>query len=103
SMGTVDGVVAMCEMLLQGFTVNGNAQYFFPGLRADQVVVAVPASSSAAGSGQISNANLQQAFSILENRYPGMRGIMAWSINWDNFQNGNSFADGNRSYLNTLD
>ncbi|MEJ5187799.1 glycosyl hydrolase family 18 protein [Treponema sp. J25] len=102
SMGTVDGIVAMCEMLITGFTVNGNANYFFPGLRPDQIVIGVPASSSAAGSGQISNANLQQAFSILESRYPGIRGIMAWSINWDNYQNNNSFVVSNRNYLNTL-
>jgi len=102
SMGTVEGIVAMCEMLINGFTVNGNSNYFFPGLRADQIVIAVPASASAAGSGQISNENLQRAFGILEARYPGIRGIMAWSINWDNFQNNNNFAISNRNYLNTL-
>lgn len=102
SMGTVDGIVAMCEMLLDGFTVNGNQNYFFPGLRPDQVLIAVPASPSAAGSGQISNALLQQAFSVLEGSYPGMRGIMSWSINWDSFQNANEFVRSNRAYLNTL-
>jgi chitinase len=101
SMGNHDAVVAMCAMLISGFNVNQNPNYFFPGLRADQVVIAVPASSSAAGSGQISNAELQRAFSTLEGRYPGIRGIMAWSINWDRFQNSNEFARSNRAYLNT--
>lgn len=102
NMGTVEGITAMCEMLLSGFTVNGNASYVFPALRPDQVVIAVPASASAAGSGQISNAGLQQAFRNLEARHPGLRGIMAWSINWDAYQNGNSFVTANKAFLNSL-
>jgi chitinase len=102
-MGTTDGIVAMCRMLIKGFTVNGNSAYFFPGLRPDQVVIAVPASQGAAGSGQISNSGLQNAFAELNASYPGMRGIMAWSINWDIYQNNNSFVDQNASYLDTVD
>jgi len=36
TMGTVDGIVAMCELVLQGFNVNNNATYFFPPLRPDR-------------------------------------------------------------------
>jgi hypothetical protein len=102
NMGTVEGIVAMCQLLLQGFNVNNNSAYFFTPLRPDQVVIGVPASSSAAGSGQISNAGLQQAFTTLKNTYPSLRGIMSWSINWDAYQNSNSFVISNRSYLNGL-
>ncbi|HAH63460.1 MAG TPA: hypothetical protein DCL73_15345 [Treponema sp.] len=102
-MGTTDGIVAMCRMLIKGFTVNGNSSYFFPGLRPDQVVIAVPASQGAAGSGQISNSGLQAAYARLNAAYPGMRGFMSWSINWDAFQNSNSFVDQNASYLDTID
>ncbi len=100
TMGTTEGIVAMCELVLQGFNVNGNASYFFPALRPDQVVIGVPSSQGAAGSGQISNAGLQQAFTTLKNKYPALRGIMAWSINWDALQNSNSFVISNRAYLN---
>ncbi|MBC8081904.1 MAG: carbohydrate-binding protein [Hymenobacter sp.] len=102
SMGTVEGIVAMTEMIIQGFTVGGNASSTFPGLRPDQVVVAVPSSQGAAGSGQISNASLQTAFNQVNARYPGLRGIMAWSINWDAYQNGNSFVTSNSQFLRGL-
>lgn len=100
SMGDEPSLVEMCEMLIDGFYLNGGNQYFFPGLRADQVVIAVPSSSSAAGSGQVSNEQLQGAFRTLEAKYPGMRGFMTWSINWDAYQNNNSFGRKNRAFLN---
>ena len=59
----------------------------------------LPSSTSAAGSGHISNENLQAAFRELNASYPGMRGIMTWSINWDSSQNGNSFAQQNGAFL----
>ncbi|MGQ1947040.1 glycosyl hydrolase family 18 protein [Geofilum sp. OHC36d9] len=101
-MGTVAGIVEMCRMAIEGFSLNGNEDYFFPGLRADQVVIGVPASASAAGSGQISDAGLQEAFNTLAVIYPTIRGIMTWSINWDAYQNSNSFAINNGSFLNQL-
>lgn len=103
SMGDEKSVVAMCEMLLKGFYINGDSRYFWPGLRADQIVIAVPSSSGAAGSGQVSNSALQSAFRKLEKNYPGIRGIMAWSINWDSLQNGNSFVKENGAFLKSLD
>ncbi|MGL5674955.1 MAG: chitobiase/beta-hexosaminidase C-terminal domain-containing protein [Cellulosilyticaceae bacterium] len=101
SMGNADAAVAMCKMLLDGFNVGGNPQYFFDPLRADQVVIGVPSSSGAAGSGHISNAALQQAFDTLVAKYPDLRGIMTWSINWDAFQNKDSFAISNGQYLDS--
>lgn len=105
SMGTKEAAVAMCKMLLDGFYVGAGvgvpkseSTYFRP-LRPDQVVIGVPASAGAAGSGQITNANLQAAFAELNAGYPGMRGIMTWSINWDSCQNNNSFAVENKAFL----
>ncbi|MBN1410924.1 MAG: hypothetical protein JW969_08765 [Spirochaetales bacterium] len=102
TMGNAASIVAMCKMVITGFNVNQDASHFFPGLRADQVVIGVPASASAAGSGQVSNSELQSAFTTINNSYSGLRGIMAWSINWDSYQNNNSFVISNRAYLNTL-
>lgn len=102
SMGNAEATVAMCKMLLDGFAIGGNKDHFFEPLRPDQVVIGVPASTGAAGSGHISNADLQSAFSTLVKEYPGMRGIMTWSINWDRYQNNNSFAESNGSYLDSL-
>ncbi|MCR5704151.1 MAG: hypothetical protein K6G85_05970 [Eubacterium sp.] len=105
TMGTKEGVVAMCKMLLEGFHVGEGTQVpatektWFAPLRPDQVVIGVPSSAGAAGSGQISNANLQAAFTELNNQYPGMGGIMTWSINWDSSQNNNSFANENGAFL----
>ncbi len=99
SMGDEASLVEMCGMLIDGFYLNGGNTYFWPGLRPDQVVIAVPCSSGAAGSGQVSNAALQSAFQKLEAKYPGMRGIMTWSINWDSLQNNNSFGRENRAFL----
>lgn len=99
SMGNAETTVAMCKMLLDGFNVSGKAEYFFEPLRADQVAIGVPASSSAAGNGHITNTQLQQAFDTLLTNYPNLRGIMTWSINWDAHQNNNSFAISNGQYL----
>ncbi len=104
SMGNEDAVVAMCKMLLEGFETSGlyattTSGGFFKPLRPDQVVIAVPCSPGAAGSGQIANSALQSAFTKLDAAYPGMRGIMSWSINWDAYQNNDSFAKENGAFL----
>jgi len=114
SSGNPDYLVAMTDMLLKGFNVGGNANYFFPPLRPDQVLFGVPSSASAAGSGQVTNQQLAQAFNYmvkgtsyggqytLTSTYPALRGIMTWSINWDVYQNNNSFVNANRAYLDGL-
>ena len=99
SMGTTEGIVAMTNMVMEGFTVAGNQGGFFPGLRPDQVVIGVPSSQGAAGSGQITNAGLQAAFRQVDGKFPGLRGIMAWSVNWDAYQNNNSFVINNAAFL----
>lgn len=97
---TADFIVAMTEMLLQGFPVAGTNQTF-PALREDQVAFGLPAAPSAAGSGYTNPAEVKKALNYLTKGqsfggtytlrkaggYPGLRGIMTWSINWDNSHN----------------
>lgn len=108
TMGNKAAVVAMCKMVLEGFYVGAGTgvakteKTWFAPLRPDQVVIGVPASQGAAGSGQIPNAELQDAFRELNAKFSPLRGIMAWDINWDTAQNRDSFANENRAFLNTL-
>lgn len=105
SSSTSDFIVAMTEMLLTGFPVAGTSQTF-PALREDQVAFGLPAQPSAAGSGYTTPANVKKALDYLmkgtsygggyvmrksSGGYPGLRGIMTWSVNWDK-ANGDEFA-----------
>ena len=100
SEATPDFTVAMAEMLLTGFAVNGlnGGTQVFPALRSDQVVFGLPATPAAAPSGgYYSPAGVTQALNYLTKGisfggtyklknaagYPGLRGVMNWSINWD--------------------
>jgi chitinase len=89
----------MTEMLLTGFTVAGTGQTF-AGLPPSKVGFGVPATVNA-GNGFTSNAEVQQAFGNLNSRFPGVKGIMSWSINWDQF-GGFAFSNSHRAYLNGL-
>lgn len=114
AQGTADFHVAMAEMLLRGFPVGGNASNMFPALRADQVLIGLPASPQAAGGGYTSPANVQRALDYLikgqsfggsyvlrnPSGYPGFKGLMTWSINWDKFVNF-EFSNSHRAYLDT--
>jgi chitinase len=82
------------------------------GLAPSQVGLGLPASSSAAGSGYVSPSLVNDALDCLAARascgsfvpaaaYPGIRGAMTWSINWD-ASNGYNFADTVAPYLATL-
>jgi chitinase len=82
------------------------------GLSASQIGLGLPASSSAAGSGYVSPSVVNNALDCLAARancgsfvpssaYPGIRGVMTWSINWD-ASNGYNFADTVAPYLATL-
>ncbi len=113
NMGNADFHVAMTEMLLTGFSV-ANTGKFFPGLRPDQVAIGLPAAVNA-GNGYTSDAAVEQAFDylvkgrsfggqyVLRNAggYPTLRGLMAWSINWDAFTSFD-FSKTHRAYLNGL-
>ena len=82
------------------------------GLAPSQVGLGLPASSSAAGSGYVSPSLVNDALDCLAAKagcgsfvppaaYPGIRGVMTWSINWD-ASNGYNFADTVAPYLATL-
>ncbi|MEV0645809.1 glycosyl hydrolase family 18 protein [Phytomonospora sp. NPDC050363] len=82
SQGTVNFIVALACIQLEN------------GLRPDQVALGVPATSSAAGGGYVGPSVVNQAVDCLARgtncgsfkpprTYPGLRGVMTWSINWD--------------------
>lgn len=82
SQGTVDFLTALACIQLEG------------GLAPSQVGLGVPASSSAAGSGYVSPGVVNNALDCLtkgsncgsfkpSKTYPGLRGAMTWSTNWD--------------------
>lgn len=112
--GTADFQVAMAEMLLQGFPVPGHA-IGFPALRQDQVAIGLPASPQAAGGGYTTPAVVHQALDYLVKGisyggnytlvnaagYPNFRGLMTWSINWDEFNNF-EYSNNHRAYLDAI-
>ncbi len=82
------------------------------GLAPSQIGLGLPASSSAAGSGYVSPSLVNDALDCLAAQancgsfvppaaYPGIRGVMTWSINWD-ASNGYNFADTVAPYLAAL-
>ncbi len=100
AQGTEDFITALACIQLQG------------GLRADQVGLGLPASSSAAGGGYVSPSVVNAALDCLTTgnncssfkpatTYPTLRGAMDWSISWD-ASNGYSFANTVKPHLNTL-
>ncbi|WP_327378343.1 glycoside hydrolase family 18 protein [Streptomyces sp. NBC_01216] len=97
SMGGADFHIAMTDMLLTGFPVAGDTARVFPALRPDQVAIGLPASTQA-GNGHTSPAEVNKALDCLTKKtgcggyrthgtWPGLRGLMTWSINWDEFDN----------------
>ncbi|WP_084783452.1 glycosyl hydrolase family 18 protein [Paenibacillus sp. FJAT-26967] len=112
TMGAADFHVAMIDMLLTGFPVGKNANNVFPALRPDQVVMGLPANANAGG-GFTTVAEVQKALNYLmkgtsfggqytmrSTPQPGLRGLMTWSINWDQFNNF-EFSNNHRTYLDS--
>ncbi|MFD9812975.1 chitinase [Streptomyces sp. NPDC059080] len=90
SQGTVDFLTGLACIQLEN------------GLDPSQVALGVPASSSAAGGGYTAPSVVNDALDCLtkgsgcgtfkpSKTYPGLRGAMTWSTNWD-AANGNAFA-----------
>jgi chitinase len=111
TMGVADFHVAMTDMLLTGFPIEGNPAGVFPPLRQDQVAIGLPASVNA-GNGFTSVAEVRSALDCLvkglgcgtyhpHGVYPNLRGLMTWSINWDRF-NGFEFSHTHGAYLHAL-
>jgi chitinase len=100
AQGTVNFLVALACIQLQN------------GLRPDQVALGLPATTSAAGGGYVSPSVVDQALDCLARgtncgsfkppaTYPGIRGAMTWSVNWD-VTGGNGFANTVKPHLSTL-
>lgn len=95
SMGGADFHIAMTDMLLTGFPVAGDANNVFPPLRPDQVAIGMPASTNA-GNGYVTPSEVTKTLDCLTRKtncgsyathgtWPGLRGLMTWSINWDRY------------------
>ncbi|MFD0748239.1 chitinase [Phytohabitans flavus] len=100
SQGTVNFLTALACIQLEN------------GLRPDQVALGLPAGPGAAGGGIVAPSVVNQGLDCLARAtncgsfrpprtYPGIRGAMTWSINWD-VANGNNFARTVKPHLNTL-
>ncbi|WP_238502375.1 cellulose binding domain-containing protein [Streptosporangium soli] len=100
SQGTVNFMTALACIQLEN------------GLRPDQVSLGLPAGPGAAGGGVVSPSAVNQALTCLATRtncgsfvppraYPGIRGAMTWSINWDAAANWN-FSKTVKPHLATL-
>ena len=77
--------------LLEGL-IEGSGDY--SGLKPSQVVVGLPATKKAAGSGYVKPKDVNQALNCLktgqncqgykpQKAYPNLRGVMTWDVNWD--------------------
>jgi chitinase len=95
SMGGADFHIAMTDMLLTGFPVAGDPNNVFPPLRPDQVAIGMPATTNA-GNGYVAPAEVVKTLDCLTKKvncgsyathgtWPGLRGLMTWSVNWDRF------------------
>lgn len=116
--GTTDFLVAMADMLVTGFRVDAfreTRNLTFPGLGADKVLIGIPATPNAAGSGYMPFSAVKPALDYLYTGrsfagkyqlatpagYPTFRGVMTWSINWD-VSTSLSWSLSYRKYLDTL-
>jgi chitinase len=100
TMPAIDFHVQMAKMAISGFPCPKGSSNVFPGVRPDQYAMGLPANVNA-GNGYTSEADVHTAFDQVRATYPGLRGLMAWSINWDAFNNF-VFSTSHRAYLNGL-
>jgi chitinase len=100
SQGTVDFITALACTAIQA------------GLRPDQVAIGLPASPSAAGGGYVAPSVVNNALDCLARAtncgrfkpaapWPGIRGAMTWSINWDKTA-GSNWSRTVKGHLGTL-
>jgi chitinase len=109
SMGGADFHVAMTDMLLKGFPVAGNTANMFPPLAPSQIAIGMPANTYA-GNGYVAPSEVTKAldcltkalncgtYTPLSGPQPNLRGLMTWSINWDQY-GGKEFSNTFHSYF----
>lgn len=97
--GTIEGMVKQTEALIDGFVVAGSGGAIFS-LPAEKVVIGLPAAPGAGG-GYMSPSSVQSGFNTLKAKYPRLRGLMTWSVNWD-ASKGYEFVSNHRPYLDSL-
>lgn len=86
---SAEGYVRLSEMLITGFVTQDKGT--FVGLRPDQVAFGVPARDGA-GNGAQSVSVYASALRTLLAKYPTFRGVMTWSLGWDE-TGGNAFVN----------
>lgn len=115
SQGTADFIVAMTDMLLRGFPVARNTSNIFPALREDQVAFGLPATGTGAApaGGYAPPSEVNKALNylvkgisygspyVLPKSYPGLRGIMTWSVNWDK-TSADAWVNNSYAFFSTL-
>ena len=84
-----EGYIRLSQMLITGFVTMDKGT--FVGLRPDQVAFGVPARAGA-GNGIQPPSVYASALNKLITQYPTFRGIMTWSIGWDE-SGGNNFVN----------
>lgn len=89
---SAEGYRRLSEMLITGFQTVDKG--YFPGLRPDQVAFGVPARTGA-GNGAQPVSVYATALNDLLAEYPDYRGVMTWSIGWD--------ESGGNQFINTID
>jgi chitinase len=111
NMGSPGFHVMLADLVLTGFPAGRNPKNTFPPLAPEQVVIGLPASVNA-GNGFTEVAEVQRQVRCLVTgtgcsgyqphaTYPGLRGLMSWSVNWDAF-NHQEFSTAHRSFLDAL-
>ena len=98
SMGGADFHIAMTDMLLTGFPVAGDTTNVFPRARAPTRSRSACPPPPTRATATPRPAEVDKALDCLTKKtncgcytthgtWPGLRGLMTWSINWDRFNN----------------
>lgn len=98
AQGSADFIISMVEAMIQGFDVDqwNNQAGTFNGFSESLIAIGLPACPSAAGGGFTSTTIVESAINYIRGTgpqpgsyqlqggpYPGLAGMMTWSINWD--------------------